>query len=138
MVNKGVQAAGVAAVGAAGYYLYTAGGNPKVAEKQFEGRCCHLSIPDCQLTAVVIADISKASAKVKSEIPGRENQAQKDAEKWSAEAKAKADTVVSGGRWLLFPPYQYYTSLSVYTRTQTRFSSLTATKTRTDLWHSAD
>lgn len=28
---------GVAAAGGVGYYLYTAGGNPKVAEKQFEG-----------------------------------------------------------------------------------------------------
>jgi len=27
---------GVAAAGGVGYYLYTAGGNPKVAEKQFE------------------------------------------------------------------------------------------------------
>jgi hypothetical protein len=28
---------GVAAAGGIGYYLYTAGGNPKVAEKQLEG-----------------------------------------------------------------------------------------------------
>jgi hypothetical protein len=28
---------GVAAAGGVGYYLYTAGGSPKVAEKQFEG-----------------------------------------------------------------------------------------------------
>jgi len=28
---------GTAAAGGVGYYLYTAGGNPKVAEKQFEG-----------------------------------------------------------------------------------------------------
>jgi hypothetical protein len=27
---------GVAAAGGVGYYLYTAGGNPKVAEKNFE------------------------------------------------------------------------------------------------------
>lgn len=27
---------GLAAAGGVGYYLYTAGGNPKVAEKQFE------------------------------------------------------------------------------------------------------
>ena len=29
---------GLTAAGGIGYYLYTAGGNPKVAEKQFEGR----------------------------------------------------------------------------------------------------
>lgn len=27
---------GVAAIGGAGYYLYSAGGNPKAAEKKFE------------------------------------------------------------------------------------------------------
>lgn len=31
-----VPALGVAAVGGVGYYLYAAGGNPKVAEKKFE------------------------------------------------------------------------------------------------------
>lgn len=41
------------------------------------------------------ADVSKATAKVKSEIPGREKEAEKTAEKWSAEAKAKADGLVS-------------------------------------------
>jgi hypothetical protein len=29
---------GVTAAGGVGYYLYTAGGNPKVAEKQFESK----------------------------------------------------------------------------------------------------
>ena len=32
---------GVAAAGGVGYYLYTAGGSPKVAEKQFEGLLLH-------------------------------------------------------------------------------------------------
>tara|TARA_R110002060_G_scaffold24879_8_gene33913 strand:+ start:2480 stop:2623 length:144 start_codon:yes stop_codon:yes gene_type:complete len=30
---------GLAAAGGVGYYLYNAGGNPKVAEKQVEGMC---------------------------------------------------------------------------------------------------
>jgi len=37
MSNRALQVGGVVAVGGIGYYLYTAGGNPKVAEKQFEG-----------------------------------------------------------------------------------------------------
>ena len=34
------QVGGVAAVGGIGYYLYSAGGNPKVAEKKMEGASC--------------------------------------------------------------------------------------------------
>ncbi|KUJ11988.1 uncharacterized protein LY89DRAFT_673783 [Mollisia scopiformis] len=71
---------GVAAAGGVGYYLYTAGGSPKVAEKQFE------------------ADVSKASAKVQEQIPGRTNQAQKEGEKWASVAGAKVDSAVEKGR----------------------------------------
>jgi hypothetical protein len=35
---------GVAAAGGVGYYLYTAGGNPKVAEKQFESMSLMLHV----------------------------------------------------------------------------------------------
>lgn len=38
MVNRAVTVGGLAAAGGVGYYLYSAGGNPKVAEKQFERR----------------------------------------------------------------------------------------------------
>jgi len=31
---------GLAAAGGVGYYLYSAGGSPKVAEKKFEGTSC--------------------------------------------------------------------------------------------------
>ncbi|KAK2625308.1 hypothetical protein QTJ16_005677 [Diplocarpon rosae] len=68
---------GLAAAGGVGYYLYNAGGNPKVAEKQVE------------------ADLSRASAKVKSEIPGRSQEAQKEAEKWASQAGAKVDSAVA-------------------------------------------
>lgn len=37
MVKQSTAALGLAAIGGVGYYLYSAGGNPKVAEKQFEG-----------------------------------------------------------------------------------------------------
>ncbi|KAF5869683.1 putative calcofluor white hypersensitive protein [Botrytis fragariae] len=71
---------GLAAAGGVGYYLYSAGGSPKVAEKQFE------------------SDLSRASAKVKSEIPGRTTQAQKEAEKWGSEAGAKLDSATNQAR----------------------------------------
>ncbi|KAH7356614.1 hypothetical protein BKA65DRAFT_495077 [Rhexocercosporidium sp. MPI-PUGE-AT-0058] len=67
---------GLAAAGGVGYYLYTAGGSPKVAEKQVE------------------ADLSRASAKIKSEIPGRAKEAQKEGEKWASEAGSKLDSAV--------------------------------------------
>lgn len=71
---------GLAAAGGVGYYLYAAGGSPKAAEKQFE------------------ADVSKASAKVKSEMPGRANQAQKQGEAWATEAGAKIDSATDKAR----------------------------------------
>lgn len=71
---------GLAAAGGVGYYLYTAGGSPKVAEKQFE------------------SDLSKASAKIKSEIPGRTKEVKKDSEKWASEAGAKLDSAADKAR----------------------------------------
>ncbi|PQE03697.1 calcofluor white hypersensitive protein [Rutstroemia sp. NJR-2017a BBW] len=68
------------AAGGVGYYLYSAGGSPKVAEKQFE------------------ADLTRASANIKSEIPGRGKQAQKEAEKWGSEAGAKLDATTERAR----------------------------------------
>ncbi|KAH8685947.1 hypothetical protein BGZ60DRAFT_396533 [Tricladium varicosporioides] len=68
---------GLGAAAGVGYYLYTAGGSPKVAEKQFE------------------SDLSKASAKIKSEFPGSGKEVQKDAEKYASEAGAKVDSMVN-------------------------------------------
>jgi len=67
---------GLTAAGGVGYYLYQSGGNPKVAEKQFE------------------ADMSKASAKVRNELPGRTKEAQKEVEKFGHQAGAKFDSTV--------------------------------------------
>ncbi|CAN8106405.1 unnamed protein product [Discula destructiva] len=68
---------GLAAAGGVGYYLYGAGGNAKVAEKNFE------------------ADAHRASAKIKSELPGRGSQAEKDAEAFGKQAGAKFDSAVA-------------------------------------------
>ncbi|OTB09152.1 hypothetical protein M426DRAFT_316445 [Hypoxylon sp. CI-4A] len=70
-------ALGLTAVGGVGYYLYSAGGNTKVAKKQAQ------------------ADADRVSAQFKSELPGRGDQAKKDAEKYGAEAGAKVDSAVS-------------------------------------------
>ena len=71
---------GLVTAGGVGYYLYTAGGSPTAAEKQFE------------------SDLSRASEKVKSELPGRGTPAKKEAEKWGSEAGAKLDSAADKAR----------------------------------------
>ncbi|WYZ41564.1 hypothetical protein EsH8_V_000459 [Colletotrichum jinshuiense] len=71
---------GLTAAGGIGYYLYSAGGNPKAAEKKFE------------------SDIHKASAEVKSHLPGRTVDAQNKGAQVGAkldEAGAKLDSAVA-------------------------------------------
>ncbi|KAK2616029.1 hypothetical protein N8I77_002748 [Diaporthe amygdali] len=68
---------GLTAAGGIGYYLYGAGGNPKVAEKQFE------------------ADVHKASAKVKGELPGRGEQYEKEAQATGRQVGAKFDEALA-------------------------------------------
>jgi hypothetical protein len=41
------------------------------------------------------ADLSKASAKIQEQIPGRGKEAKKEGEKWASEAGAKLDSAVS-------------------------------------------
>lgn len=86
---------GLTAAGGVGYYLYTAGGNPTVAEKQFEGMYTSLDQDyRAKWLTVPSADTSKASAKVKGELPGRTKEAQKTGEAWASEAGAKIDSAV--------------------------------------------
>ncbi|KAI2778404.1 hypothetical protein F4815DRAFT_447336 [Daldinia loculata] len=69
-------ALGLTAAGGIGFYLYSAGGNTKVAQKNAED------------------DAHRVSAQFKSELPGRGDQAKKDAEKYGAEAGAKVDQTI--------------------------------------------
>jgi hypothetical protein len=46
---------------------------------------------NCELR---IGDVSRASSKIKGELPGRGTEVKKDAEKWGAEAGAKFDSAV--------------------------------------------
>ncbi|KAL1899825.1 hypothetical protein Sste5346_002691 [Sporothrix stenoceras] len=64
---------GIAAAGGVGYYLYSAGGNPKVAEKKFE------------------SDLQSA----RDRATGNTNQIRTDAQKYGAEAGAKIDSAVN-------------------------------------------
>jgi len=60
-------------LGGAGYYLYSAGGNPRVAEKKFEH------------------DAASASSSIKSHIPGVGKEAKTQAKLTAEEAGAKID-----------------------------------------------
>ncbi|KAL1869991.1 hypothetical protein VTK73DRAFT_2861 [Phialemonium thermophilum] len=68
---------GLAAAGGVGYYLYTSGGKPKVAEKQFE------------------SDVHRAAAKAKDVFPHRTTDAEKEGTKIGREAGAKLDNAVN-------------------------------------------
>merc|ERR1711988_1122469 len=74
-------ALGLGAAGGIGYYLYAAGGNAKAAENKFE------------------SDMHKVSANVKSHVPGRSPNAERDGTHLGAQAGAKIDTAVRP-----FPP----------------------------------
>ncbi|KIW89073.1 uncharacterized protein Z519_10558 [Cladophialophora bantiana CBS 173.52] len=71
--SRGLAIAGIALAGGVGYYLYNAGGNAKVAQKNFE------------------ADASKLSSQIKSEIPGKEKEAEKKGEAVASQAGRKFD-----------------------------------------------
>ncbi|ETI29585.1 hypothetical protein G647_02038 [Cladophialophora carrionii CBS 160.54] len=71
--NRAFTLLGVAAAGGVGYYLYNAGGDPKVAQKKFE------------------ADASKVSSQIKNDLPGREKEAKKEGEALANQASHKFD-----------------------------------------------
>ncbi|MCJ1249513.1 hypothetical protein MMC30_006738 [Trapelia coarctata] len=78
--SRAVPILGAVAAGGVAYYLYSAGGNPKVAEKKFEH------------------DAASASAKLKSELPGSGKEAKKQGEVWAKEAGAKLDSTVDSAK----------------------------------------
>ncbi|KAF2138483.1 uncharacterized protein K452DRAFT_361163 [Aplosporella prunicola CBS 121167] len=68
---------GLAAAGGVGYYLYQAGGSPKLAEKEFEH------------------DAAKLSSKFKGELPGKEKEAKTGAKVYAEEAGQKFDDAIA-------------------------------------------
>lgn len=87
---------GATAVAGVGYYLYAAGGNPKIAEKKFEGGLTRSYSLDAQTTLLTppSADAHKASAKIKSELPGRAKEAEAKASEMSSRVGSKFDSYV--------------------------------------------
>ena len=92
---------GVLGLGAAGggYYLYTAGGSPKVASKmaEREDRPPYLvGVRNAHRTRS--EDASRVSAKVKSDLPGSGKEAKKEGEVWAEKAGQKLDSAVRAPR----------------------------------------
>ncbi|MCJ1302061.1 hypothetical protein MMC08_004862 [Hypocenomyce scalaris] len=71
---------GLTAAGGVGYYLYAAGGDPKVAEKKFEH------------------DAAAASSKARSSLPGQGKEAQKKGEEMASTVGAKFDSTVNDAK----------------------------------------
>ncbi|KAH6649713.1 hypothetical protein F5144DRAFT_19115 [Chaetomium tenue] len=69
-------AIGLAAAGGVGYYLYSAGGSPRAAEKQFESDAHHVA------------------AKIKGEVPHRSTNLEQEGRKAGKELGAKVDSAV--------------------------------------------
>jgi len=80
MSNRVFTIGGLAVAGGVGYYLYAAGGDPKVAQKQAE------------------ADASKLSSQVKGQLPGTEKQIKKDFELGASEAGQKMDRALADAK----------------------------------------
>ncbi|KAF2686185.1 hypothetical protein K458DRAFT_416493 [Lentithecium fluviatile CBS 122367] len=80
MSKRVLQLGGLAAVGGGAYYLYSAGGDPKLAQKKIEH------------------DAATASAKVRSEIPGRGKEAQKAGEEGLESVRARAQSMADDAK----------------------------------------
>ncbi|KAK4249301.1 hypothetical protein C7999DRAFT_39557 [Corynascus novoguineensis] len=74
--SKTPLAIGLAAAGGVGYYLYSAGGSPRAAEKQFESDAHHVA------------------AKIKGEVPHRSTDAEEQGRKVGQDIGAKVDSAV--------------------------------------------
>jgi len=71
---------GLAVATAGGYYLYSTGGSPKLAEKE------------------IAHDAARASSAVRSDIPGRDKETIKTGEEWGQKAGSKVDSAVDDTR----------------------------------------
>ncbi|KAK3301416.1 uncharacterized protein B0H64DRAFT_37712 [Chaetomium fimeti] len=74
--SKAPLAVGLAAAGGVGYYLYSAGGSPRAAEKQFESDAHHVA------------------AKIKGEVPQRSTDLEREGRRVGKEIGARVDNAV--------------------------------------------
>ena len=86
---------GAVAVAGGGYYLYTAGGDPKVAKKEMERMRRNSSkIEKLQWLTGVLDDATSAANRIKGN-DYSSKEAQKQGEEWAQKAGSKIDQTVS-------------------------------------------
>lgn len=88
---------GLGLAGAGGYYLYSAGGDPKLAQKNIE--CTNLlseRIQDCLANFIPsgTADYQKAEAKIRGDASAESERFKKEGETAAAKAGQKFDSAV--------------------------------------------
>ncbi|RMZ86372.1 hypothetical protein DV736_g6400, partial [Chaetothyriales sp. CBS 134916] len=83
MSGRALRIGGVVAAAAAGYYLYTAGGDPKVAQKKAE------------------ADASQLSSKLKSGISGKEKELETKEQELKQSASGSLDKAVTDAKTII-------------------------------------
>jgi hypothetical protein len=94
MSKRNIGVLGAVAAAGAGYYLYAAGGDPKVAQKKIKGNFpSHVLFPTTNLSQPT-ADAAEAQAKLKSEVPGKEKEYEKKGEALASQAGQKFDKAV--------------------------------------------
>lgn len=83
---------GLAAVGAGTYYLYSAGGDPKLAEKKMERKRLPYELSSTKLTTT--DDAANATRRVRGDFPGQDKEAKKAGEEGYEAVRASAQDYV--------------------------------------------
>lgn len=86
--------AGLGAATFGGYYMYRAGGSPKVAEKQME-RMFYISLNQNPAADTFKDDAARLSTSVKDHLPGREKEIKTEAKVLGEQFGQKVDDAVS-------------------------------------------
>lgn len=95
MSGRIVKLGGVAAAAGAAYYLYSAGGDPKLAEKKFE-REYHTWLNTSSAVLTVSDDAANVTRRVKGDFPGQDKEAKKAGEEGYEAVRATAQQYVCG------------------------------------------
>jgi len=85
---------GAGAVGLGAYYMYQAGGSPKVAEKQMERKTYLSPHRGSTLNICLTDDAARLSSKVRGELSSKEKEANTEAKAYAEQAGQKIDRAV--------------------------------------------
>lgn len=92
MSNRALPVIGLAAAGGVGYYLYSAGGDPKLAEKKAERTCIFQSNAILQLTTP--DDAANLARRARGDLPGQDKELKKAGEEGYETVRANAQQFV--------------------------------------------